>query len=404
MRKGWKKVRLGDAPVQIIDGDRGKNYPKLDEFTATGYCLFLNTKNVTANGFSFAEQMYITQKKDNLLRKGRLLKGDIVLTTRGTVGNIAFYNDNIPYDNIRINSGMVLLRADTDKIIPEYLYLLVRSSIVQDQIKTLMTGSAQPQLPISSMVKIVFPLPPIQEQRAIAAVLSCLDDKIFINTKINHHLEQMAQAIFKSWFVDFEPWGGEMPDDWREGTISEICSYGSERISVSELTNETYISTENMLANRGGFVNATSLPTTSSTAMFRPGNVLVSNIRPYFKKIIYCSFTGGCSADVLCFQAKNNVVEPYLYCLLFSDTFFDYIVAGSKGTKMPRGDKQQIINYPTVIPHDKILIDFVGLVAPTLSAIESNRDECRNLAALRDTLLPKLMSGELSVADLETAK
>jgi len=120
----------------------------------------------------------------------------------------------------------------------------------------------------------------------------------------------MAQAIFKSWFVDFEPFGGVMPGDWREGTLSGICSYGSDRIAVSELTNQTYISTENMLANRGGFVDAVSLPTTSSTPRFRPGNVLVSNIRPYFKKIVYCSFVGGCSADVICFQAKSDVFEP----------------------------------------------------------------------------------------------
>jgi len=241
-------------------------------------------------------------------------------------------------------------------------------------------------------------------QLKISTILSVLDTKIEINKQINHHLEQMAQTIFKSWFVDFEPWSGEMPSDWQDGNLNDICSFSTERIAVNRLTNQTYISTENMLSNRGGYVDAASLPSIPQTTMFRPGNVLISNIRPYFKKIVYCSFAGGCSNDVLCFQAKNETIAPYLYCLLYSDAFFDYIIAGSKGTKMPRGDKQQIMSYPIVIPQDKVLADFVRLIAPTLSKIELNNNENRNLTDLRDALLPRLMSGELSVADLGDAK
>jgi type I restriction enzyme S subunit len=207
----------------------------------------------------------------------------------------------------------------------------------------------------------------------------------------------MAQAIFKSWFVDFEPSGGEMPGDWQSGTLGNICSYGTKRISIDELTAQTYISTENMLQNRGGFVDASSLPAISKTTGFEPGNVLVSNIRPYFKKIVFCAFTGGCSTDVLCFQAREKVFTPYLYYLLFHDAFFDYMVAGSKGTKMPRGDKWQIMNYPIVIPTNDVLGDFTGLVTQTLSKTAANNDENRCLAALRDALLPKLMSGEITI-------
>jgi type I restriction enzyme S subunit len=180
------------------------------------------------------------------------------------------------------------------------------------------------------------------EQRAIAETLGVLDDKIAINAKINHHLEQMAQAIFKSWFVDFEPWGGEMPDDWRDGTLSEICSYNTERMAVSSLTLDTYISTENMSADKGGFTSAAGLPTIAQTTAFMPGDTLISNIRPYFKKIVYSDFVGGCSTDVLCFRPHKNNLALFIYNALYSDGFFDYMVAGSKRTKMPRGDKQQI--------------------------------------------------------------
>ncbi|HHK7603757.1 TPA: restriction endonuclease subunit S, partial [Streptococcus pneumoniae] len=102
-----------DNLFDIIDGDRGKNYPKSDELFSEEYCLFLNTKNVTKNGFSFDTKQFITKTKDKLLRKGKLERYDIVLTTRGTVGNVAYYDELIKYKHLRINSGMVILRPKT---------------------------------------------------------------------------------------------------------------------------------------------------------------------------------------------------------------------------------------------------------------------------------------------------
>jgi type I restriction enzyme S subunit len=172
----------------------------------------------------------------------------------------------------------------------------------------------------------------------------------------------MAQVIFKSWFVDFEPWGGVMPDDWHGGILGDICSYNSERIPLANLSNSNYISTENILLNKTGFVQAANLPNITQTTAVMPGDTLVSNIRPYFKKIVYCNFTGGCSTDVLCFRPHKPNLSLFVYNLLYSDRFFDYIVAGSKGTKMPRGDKQQIINYPFTIPDDNVLGEYANTI------------------------------------------
>jgi len=94
----WREITLGNAPIEIIDGDRGKNYPKKTEFQDSGYCLFLNAKNVTLKGFSFSELNFINKHRDELLRKGKLKRGDVILTTRGTVGNVAYYHERIPYD------------------------------------------------------------------------------------------------------------------------------------------------------------------------------------------------------------------------------------------------------------------------------------------------------------------
>lgn len=106
----WEEITIGDAPLDIIDGDRGSNYPKSKDYQDTGYCLFLNAKNVTNSGFDFNQLNFITKEIDEALRKGKLKRGDIVLTTRGTVGNVAYYDDLVPYEHVRINSGMVIIR------------------------------------------------------------------------------------------------------------------------------------------------------------------------------------------------------------------------------------------------------------------------------------------------------
>ena len=171
---------------------------------------------------------------------------------------------------------------------------------------------------------------------------------------------------------------------------------------MSELSLSTYYSTENMQPNKMGSVDATSLPSITQTTGCHKGDVLISNIRPYFKKIVYVTDNScGCSTDVLCFVPMEDQYSAFLFGTLYMDRFFDYMVTGSKGTKMPRGDKQQIMNYPIVLPNKESLDLFNGLVVPMLNQIASNRIENSRLAALRDALLPKLMSGELDVSDID---
>ena len=127
--------------------------------------------------------------------------------------------------------------------------------------------------------------------------------------------------------------------------LSDICDYAKGKIDVAILDENTYISTENMMPNKGGITSASSLPTVAQTQAFSAGDVLVSNIRPYFKKIWFAEYDGGCSNDVLVFRAKDGVSKRFLYYVLADDTFFDYSMATSKGTKMPRGDKASIMKY-----------------------------------------------------------
>ena len=130
-----------------------------------------------------------------------------------------------------------------------------------------------------------------------------------------------------------------------KSNLSTICDYRKGKVDVATLTHLSYISTENMLPNKGGITSAASLPTISQTQEYRKGDVLVSNIRPYFKKIWKAKTDGGCSNDVLVFAAKDGTDPDFLYYVLADDSFFEYSMATSKGTKMPRGDKTSIMRY-----------------------------------------------------------
>ncbi|MDO5758789.1 MAG: restriction endonuclease subunit S [Rhodobacterales bacterium] len=159
--------------ISIVDGDRGRNYPKKSDFQPEGHCLFLNTKNVRPNGFEFSEMMFISKEKDAALGKGKLQKRDVILTTRGTVGNVGFFGDNIPFECMRINSGMLILRPNEKRLRSEYLFTLLRSKAFKSQIYHHVSGAAQPQLPIRSLKQFTLPMPESTEQqmKVVSALL-----------------------------------------------------------------------------------------------------------------------------------------------------------------------------------------------------------------------------------------
>lgn len=163
--------------------------------------------------------------------------------------------------------------------------------------------------------------------------------------------------------------------------LADICEYTKGKVDVGILDKDTYISTENMMPNRGGIARASSLPTVAKAQAFLAGDVLVSNIRPYFKKIWFAEFDGGCSNDVLVFRAKDGVSKRFLYYVLADDTFFDYSMATSKGTKMPRGDKVAIMKYEipdyTYEEQEKI----AGIMEVLDRTIQLNTEINENLAA-----------------------
>lgn len=251
LKKGYKMTEIGVIPEDwevnlieqfgsVIDGDRGHNYPSSDDFRPDGYCLFLSAANVTKTGFKFDECQFISKEKEESLSKGKLKRGDVVLTTRGTVGNIAYYKDSIPYSHMRINSGMVLLRVENkSRITQDFLYELCKSNILVNQIDRLSFGSAQPQLTVKGISSFQFPLPPtLSEQQAISKVLSDIDELISSLDELTAKKRRIKEGAMQELLTGKKRLAG-FSGKWVVKQLIEIANfYDNLRVPIAESKRE----------------------------------------------------------------------------------------------------------------------------------------------------------------------
>ena len=223
-------------------------------------------------------------------------------------------------------SNDVLVFRAKDGVSKRFLYYVLADDTFFDYSMATSKGTKMPRGDKTAIMKYEVPRFTYEEQEKIAGILEVLDRKIQLNTEINENLAEQIQAIYCSEFA--------LVTHTPSGQLSDICRYSSDRIPVSALSLSTYYSTENMQTNKAGAIDATSLPSIQQTTKCHKGDVLISNIRPYFKKIVYVTDNGcGCSTDVLCFVPKEDRYSAFLFGTLYMDRFFDYMVAGSKGTK-----------------------------------------------------------------------
>ena len=190
--------------AKTIDGDRGKNYPKREEFSNEGFCLFLTAQNVRPYGWRFDDNSFITKGKDEILNNGKLQLNDIVLTTRGTLGNVAVYDATVPYENVRINSCMLIIRANTEKVSPYYLASFLMSPLFKFQVEKLKSGTAQPQIPANILKNTVISVPTLEEQEQIVSELNsrfsvCDSIEQTVDAALQQ-AEAMRQSILKKAF------------------------------------------------------------------------------------------------------------------------------------------------------------------------------------------------------------
>ncbi len=381
--------------AQIIDGDRGKNYPKQHEFFDSGYCLFLNTGNVTRSGFSFEHNQFITQEKCDALRKGKLQRGDIVYTTRGTVGNAALYSMAVPYDHIRINSGMVIIRPDEAIVYTEFLYHILKSSYYRPFFKQYCTGSAQPQLPIKNFSKIVLDIPELPVQKQIAGILSTYDDLIENSRRQIKLLEEAAQRLYKEWFVDLRFPGHEntpivdgVPKGWKVGNIQDISTcYDNKRIPLSSKQRDAQ-------KKIYPYYGAASLMDYVENYIFdgtyllfgEDGTVVTSDGAP---KLQYVWGKIWVNNHAHVFQGKGKYTTEFLYMLCKNMKVSDVMT----GVAQPKISQGRLNAKPILIPSEKLVVQYIALINGIFGKIRVLSDLMKEAQESRDRLLPKLARG-----------
>jgi len=452
----WPYKRVEQIALKIAMGPFGSSI-KVETFTDSGIPIIsgqhLREAQVTDGDFNF-----ITEAHADSLKNANVQRGDVIFTHAGNIGQVAFIPDDSAYQRYVISQRQFYLRCNTDLILPEFITYYFKTPEGQHRLLANANQVGVPSIarPSSYLKTIEVPTPSIEEQQVVVRNIKTLDAKIRLNIGINQTLETMAQAIFKSWFVDFDPVKakiaakangrdplraamtaisgkpdaeldtlppdqlaplaataalfpdemedselGEIPKGWQVKTLMQIARFPSGKIEVSSVDTSTYVSTENMLENRGGICEASALPSVPTVPSFSAGQVLVSNIRPYFKKIWLARFAGGRSNDVLAFQPLDSETSEFLFNLLYQDQFFEFMNRTAKGAKMPRGDKDAIAGWKFVSANSALLQHFSAKVRSSYGFIDSIRQESMLLAAARDALLPKLLSGELQVQTIE---
>lgn len=382
-------VKLADICQKIGSGATPRGGK--EAYRAEGIAL-VRSQNVLDFSFSSDGLAYINDEQADKLRNVELQSGDVLLNITGdSVARACLMDDD--YLPGRVNQHVAIIRVDESKAVNSYLlyYLQWRKSHL---LQLASAGATRNALTKGMIEQLEIDLPSLDEQRKVVGILDSIQNKIKLNHEINDNLSDLLQTIYQGQF-------GKVGLANNCGILADICSYSKDKIEISKLSLDTYYSTENMLPEKSGAVKATSLPTISQTTACHKGDTLISNIRPYFKKIVYCEDDCGCSTDVLCFKPVHPRYTAYLFSTLYADSFFDFMVAGAKGTKMPRGDKQQIMTYPVVLPSEKDLSEFNSVATPILTRIYSNRTESERLSAIRDTLLPKLILGEIDVSSIQ---
>jgi type I restriction enzyme S subunit len=413
--KAWQSGKIEALPIQIIDGDRSAKYPKRDEFQEDGF-LFLNTTNIEDNRLTLHQANFVSAEKFEQIRKGRLRRFDVVMTTRGSIGKVALFN--CAYPTGLINAQMLILRADGKIFDPRFLFYVFRSEGFQKTLRNFASGSAQPQIPMQDLraIEITYPLLPVQ--RAIAATLSAYDDLIENNRRRIKILEEMAQAIYREWFVHFR-----FPGHKKVKLVPSPLGPIPERWSIKKATDAIGIDPQTKVPKDGEkpFVPMSSLSNDSmligdiesrsgnSGSKFKNGDTLFARITPCLEngKTAYVQFLP--TVEDVAFGSTEFIVlrsatlcPEFVYLLARSPEFRGNAIKSMSGaTGRQRVQPACFDKFLFVHPDKKTIAVFAEQVSPIFHGIQLLARKNANLRATRDLLLPKLISGELDVSDLD---
>lgn len=409
----WKEYRLGDLG-EVIGGatPSTKNISYYD-----GNISWITPKDLSNyydRYISYGERM-ISEEGFKSCSCKILPKGSVLFSSRAPIGYVA-----IAANDLCTNQGFKSIIPNTKVIDSDFLYYLLIYN--KNRIEAMGSGTTFKEVSGNVMRNVIVLIPKLQSQKSIASILSSLDDKIELNRRINENLEQQAQALFKSWFVDFEPFKdrkfvdselGMIPEGWTVGTIGDYCKIRSgfafksswwtdKGVKVVKIKNIS--SSGNLDMNDCSYVNKENILRAQEFSL-KSGDLLIAMtgatigkfcIVPVLKEAMYVNQRVG-----KFFLGENPILKvPFIYGLLKSENIISQIINKGQGSAQPNISANDIETISIILPPKDIISKYNELVSPYFSLLIKNLNECDYLARLRDTLLPKLMSGELKINDL----
>ena len=434
----WPTKQIEDVSEKVGMGPFGSSI-KVDTFVAEGVPIISGQH---LHGFKLDDSVgynHITVQHAEKLKGAIVHRGDVVFTHAGNIGQVSLIPENSYYENYILSQRQFFLRCDPQKSDPEYIVAYFKSPEGRHKLlaNTSQVGVPSISKPVTYLRSLEIPLPPLPEQRRIAHILGTLDDKIENNRKTAKTLEATAQAIFKSWFVDFDPVRakmagesresickrlkitpeildlfpdrlvdselGEIPEGWLIGNLGNIAKNVRRTITPSSIDQNTaYIALEHMPRQSVALHEWDIADSVESNKFyFRKGEILFGKLRPYFHKVGIASTDGICSTDILVIIPKSTEWLGFSLGHISSKKLIAYANSGSTGTRMPRTNWNELAKYMVVIPTEQLARKLNEIIQTQIEQIIYITHVNRSLKTLRNALLPKLISGEIRVSDAQ---
>ena len=395
----WKEYKLMNICTELSDG-----LHKAPKFVSGGDYIFVNAKNIS-NGFIVDNDPTKKSTYEEYVKYSSPLNETTVLySIDGTIGNIALYRG----EKCILGKGACYLNPNPTKLDRMYLYYELQAPHFKLYIDKMSTGSTIKHISLKTMRNYEMKVPSINTQQRIVSILKSLDDKIEINRRINENLEQQAQALFKSWFVDFEPFKdgefveselGLIPKMWRVGHLDEILTIRKESYRKGDDINLPYLPIDIIPMHSLGIIEfKDNNEAQSSLQTFEKNDIIIGAMRVYFHRVVIAPCKG--ITRNTCFVLYPNSEDYWAYSVLQcnqKDTI-DFANRTSKGSTMPYAVwNNGLGNCNIIIPNSETMRQFNIIAKHLLIKIRDSYKESRRLAELRDTLLPRLMSGEIDI-------
>lgn len=365
----------------------------------------IRSQNVLDFVFSAGGLAYINELQAEKLKNVIVEEDDVLLNITGDSVARACIVDK-KYLPARVNQHVCIIRADSTKAIPSYLLYYLQLN--KEYLLQLASGGATRNALTKDMINnLELELPTIEEQRKIVAVLDDIQRKIDFNNAINENLEQQARAVFQAWFIDYEPFGGAAPSAWHPSTLGQIAELKTDSWSPAknpDVMVEHYSIPAFDEQHYPVFEIAAGIK--SNKYILNSNSVMISKLNPDTKRIwrpLCLSAHSVCSTEFIVYEAKKQEQRDYIYSILDSTPFLNYLCSHTTGStnSRQRATPKSTLDFTLCLPPDSIIEDFCQIVTPMYDLIASNIVENQSLAKTRDSLLPRLMSGEIDVSAVQ---